>query len=91
MFRFNENKKWFWVMGAIVVCLALAGTARAGWPEMEKLLDDVSVSPPWRWAGDYAGYSVSISGDYAIVGAHGDRYIWPGAGAAYIFNRDGAN
>lgn len=36
----------------------------------------------------YFGYSVSISGDYAIVGAHAENSA---AGAAYIFHRTGAN
>jgi hypothetical protein len=35
--------------------------------------------------GDYFGCSVSISGDYALVGADGDTNF----GAAYIFKRDG--
>ncbi|MDP8238925.1 MAG: T9SS type A sorting domain-containing protein, partial [Candidatus Hatepunaea meridiana] len=38
--------------------------------------------------GDYFGCSVTISGDYAVVGAYGDD---DGAGSAYIFVRDGAN
>jgi len=37
--------------------------------------------------GDYFGYSVSISGDYAVVGAYNDE---GGKGSAYIFHRDGA-
>jgi len=41
---------------------------------MDKLLND--AARPWCWAGNYAGYSVSISGGYAIVGAHGNREIW---------------
>ena len=36
-------------------------------------------------AGDYFGYAVSISGDYAVVGAYNDL----GKGSAYIFQRDG--
>jgi FG-GAP repeat protein len=41
-------------------------------------------------ADDYFGYSVSISGDYAIVGAYGDDYSsYPERGAAYIFFRSG--
>ncbi|NQU06210.1 MAG: T9SS type A sorting domain-containing protein [Calditrichaeota bacterium] len=39
---------------------------------------------------DYFGYSVSISGDYAIVGAHGNNYNGGEYfGSAYIFVRDG--
>jgi hypothetical protein len=39
-------------------------------------------------ANDYFGYAVSISGDYAIVGAYQHN---AGQGAAYIFKRDGDN
>jgi len=37
------------------------------------------------------GYSVAISGDYAIVGARGEDTGGGNAGAAYIFQRTGAN
>ncbi len=37
--------------------------------------------------GDYFGYSVSISGQYAIVGAWGDGGTGVGRPAAYIFKR----
>jgi hypothetical protein len=50
------------------------------------------VASDTREAGDRFGTSVSISGDYAIVGA---RYEDPGgttdAGAAYIYRRTGTN
>jgi len=36
-------------------------------------------------AGDLFGHSVSISGDYIIVGANGDSINADGAGSAYIF------
>ena len=48
-----------------------------------------------RAAGDWFGYSVSISGDYAIVGASYEDEDASGAnyqnaaGSAYIFERDG--
>jgi len=38
---------------------------------------------------NYFGYSVSISGDYAIVGAYGKKYRGDRSGAAYIFKRVG--
>jgi predicted amidohydrolase len=38
---------------------------------------------------NYFGYSVSISGDYAIVGADGDSDDGHQSGSAYIFIRDG--
>ncbi|NOX87422.1 MAG: T9SS type A sorting domain-containing protein [Calditrichaeota bacterium] len=42
-------------------------------------------------ANDYFGYSVSISGDYAIVGARMEDAGGGNAGAAYIFKRSGTN
>ena len=40
---------------------------------------------------DSFGRSVSISGDYAIVGSPGDEDNGEGSGAAYIFEKSGAN
>ena len=40
---------------------------------------------------DGFGTSVSVSGDYAIVGASGDDDNGAGSGSAYIFKRDGIN
>jgi hypothetical protein len=40
---------------------------------------------------DNFGYSVSISGEYAIVGARNDDDNGPESGSAYIFKRDGTN
>jgi hypothetical protein len=42
-------------------------------------------------AGDRFGYSVSISGDYAIVGAYLDDDNGSSSGSAYILKRDGTN
>ncbi|MEA3282284.1 MAG: dockerin type I domain-containing protein [Euryarchaeota archaeon] len=39
--------------------------------------------------GDEFGISVSISGDYVIVGAHGDADRGSYSGSAYIYKRDG--
>jgi hypothetical protein len=41
-----------------------------------------------RAKDDYFGYSVAISGDYAIVGAYNEDYS--NAGSAYIFHYDGS-
>ena len=53
------------------------------WTEQEKLTASDAV------AGDRFGYSVSISGDYAIIGAWGDFDGGSWSGSAYIFFRDG--
>ena len=52
------------------------------WSEQQKLLASDGA------ANDYFGLSVSISGDYAIVGAYGDDSY---KGSAYIFKQDGTN
>jgi hypothetical protein len=78
----EKNKKWFIVMAIVLVSFAFAGAARAGWLEKQKLLASDGA------AGDYFG-SVSISGDYAIVGAVDDDDNGDGSGSAYIFKRDG--
>jgi hypothetical protein len=55
----------------------------SSWYEQDKLtaLDGVAY--------DYFGASVSISGDYAIVGAYCDDDNGSDSGSAYIFKRDG--
>ena len=42
-------------------------------------------------SGDYFGFSVSIDGDYAVIGVEGDNDKAYGAGSAYVFKRDGLN
>ena len=55
------------------------------WREQAKLTSgDAAVQ-------DRFGISVSISGDYAIVGANGDDDGGDASGSAYIFVRDGEN
>jgi hypothetical protein len=51
----------------------------ANWIQQAKLTADDAA------AWDHFGYSVSISGDYAVIGAYGV------SGSAYIFVRDGDN
>ncbi len=55
------------------------------WYEVEKLTSSDSQS------NDFFGDAVSISGDYAIVGAPGENVSEEDAGAAYIYKRDENN
>ena len=65
---------------ALVVVWCLASVAGAApWAEIQKLLAGDGV------AGDWLGYSSTICGDTAIVGAPCDD---SDRGAAYVFNRD---
>ena len=59
--------------------------AHADWPEVEKLLADDGA------ADNYFGVSVSISGDYAIIGACYDGDSGSYSGSAYIFYYNGTN
>jgi hypothetical protein len=86
MSRNEKNKKWFIVMAAIIVCFTFSppqAGADTGWLEEQKLFASDGA------AGDIFGESVSISGDYAIVGASGDDDNGSGSGSAYIFLRSG--
>jgi len=78
--------EWFIVMAAVIVCFAFGPPqAEAGnaWLERQKLLASDGA------ANNRFGYSVSISGDYAIVGAVYDDDKGSNSGSAYIFKRDG--
>ncbi|UCF43883.1 MAG: hypothetical protein JSV99_02880 [Planctomycetota bacterium] len=68
------------VFGLVLVCLAASGPARADYSELAKL----TASDGSRH--DYFGASVSVSGDYAIIGAYGYGGY---SGSAYIFKREG--
>lgn len=52
----------------------------AAFLEFEKLTPSPGASQ------DFFGYSVAVSGHFAIVGAYGDDQAANGAGAAYLFN-----
>ena len=54
------------------------------WPEVTKLISDGA-------ADDFFGSAVSISGDYAIVGAYEDDDNGYHSGSAYIFKRSGGS
>ncbi|GBC62267.1 hypothetical protein DENIS_3236 [Desulfonema ishimotonii] len=53
--------------------------------ETKVIADDDDDNPAY----DYFGGSVSVSGDYVIIGAKCDEYIATYAGSAYIFHRSG--
>ena len=54
-----------------------------GWSQQAKLLASDAA------AGDYFGESVSISGNYSIIGSYLDDDGGDKSGSAYIFKRDG--
>ena len=66
----------------VVFLLTITAGLRAQWVEESKLTASDGV------ASDYFGYSVGVSGDFAILGAYGDDDKGSNAGSAYIFQRD---
>ncbi len=73
----------------LVLVIALIGlltsTIRADWQQQAKLTASDAEGD------DRFGQSVSISGDYAIVGAHWNDDAGANSGSAYIFQRQGSN
>jgi len=65
-----------------------------GWAYIFKLdgtswIEQVKLTASDAAGGDRFGEAVSICGNYAIVGARGDRDNGPWSGSAYMFKRDG--
>ncbi len=58
----------------------------SNWVERAKLKGDSTSSP----FACYFGYSVSLSGDYALVGARDDDDLGYASGSAYVFRNDGS-
>jgi hypothetical protein len=85
MFTSNENQRGVRILVLMVGCLTFGALAQA-----------VELVPLGSWqSGDNFGESVSICGDYALVGAtHHDTSNMGGktdAGAAFVFKRLGAD
>ena len=83
MWRATKQSSWIrW--GFVSVCLSVwPGLSWGAWPQEAKLFAEDGE------AGDSFGSAVSISGDYAIVGAPSHDGLGDQAGAAYIFHWDG--
>ena len=65
--------------------LGLSSFSMAQMMQMAKLVASDAA------ANDEFGYSVSISGDYKIVGAFGNDDVGSNSGSAYIFVRSGTS
>ena len=69
---------------SVIVLIIMSACLYADWIEEQKLLSSDGLE------GDYFGYSVSISGNYAIVGAPNDDNGVI-SGSAYIYYYNGSN
>jgi|GEM_PF-2121908 len=70
--------KYFWFLIGLFFCLDLSGQ----FPLTQILAGDDT---------DSFGYSVDLSGNYAIIGSYRNRENSSGAGAAYIFENQNGN
>ncbi|HHE37467.1 MAG TPA: T9SS type A sorting domain-containing protein [Candidatus Cloacimonetes bacterium] len=69
----------------LILLLIISFCLYADWTEQQKILASDGTED------DYFGYSVSINGDYAVIGAFYDGENGDGSGSAYIFQRNGTN
>ena len=86
MLRADINRELLGVMAAVVGCLFLVS---ATWADTT-WLQQARLTASDGTANDNFGYSVSISGDYAIVGVPYDDYNGASSGSAYVFERSGS-
>jgi len=78
---YGDNQGDWAEVGAAYVFQLVAGE----WVEQAKL-----TASDYSWDDEF-GWSVSISGDRVVVGAHQDDFGWTvNAGSAYVFERQGA-
>ena len=56
------------------------------WEKIGELQPDVDLEKDEKWPEQF-GWSVSISGDIALVGACTDHFLGPGKGEVYVFER----
>ena len=78
----------FAVLIGLVMAFAIAmpgSTQATNLSEVQTLL----ASDPQEW--DHFGTSVSMSGDFAVVGSVPDDVFGTGIGAAYVYQRDGGS
>jgi len=87
MFGVNRNKERAFIIAALawVFCLATPPAAPAEWQQQTRLFSSDGATLDWF------GFSVSISSDYAIVGAGWDDDLGKDSGSAYIFKRRGTS
>ena len=84
MWRVKQIRQLLMIV-VVILCFLTAAGIRANWQEQQKLISGDANNY------DYFGYSVSIDGDYAVVGARYSDIGGPydNRGAAYIFKRTG--
>ncbi len=75
---------------SMISMLAIAIVAGLVWVGTATAQTEFKITPTTADA-DLFGYSVSIDGDYAIVGANENDDAGTGSGSAYIFVRSGTN
>ena len=67
-----------------------AGSAYVMRLESGQWVEEAKLLPDDPWHGDYFGYSVSLDGNTALVGAHYDDDNGTKSGSAYVFRFDGS-
>ena len=79
--KMEEKMKKFYL--CLIITFVLSVSLLANWTELQKILASDGT------ANDIFGYSVSISGDYAVIGACDNDSVYTFGGSAYMFHRIG--
>lgn len=79
----NKIHQYFVIVAVIVSFLFVTSSSWADWQEQQKL----TAADAFQY--DYFGASVSIDGDYALIGSQYDDGNEPNSGTAYIFKNAG--
>ena len=74
-----------YTLKTFILLLGLGSFSMAQWSQQAKLVSDDGATK------DQFGRSVSVDGDYAIVGAYYDDDGGGNSGSAYIFIRSGTS
>jgi len=74
--------RWITMSALAIGCLAAAGQGGVGLDEFKLVASDPV-------ANGFFGSSLSISGDYAVIGAYGNNDGGTDSGSAYVFHRSG--
>jgi len=85
-----NRMRTFWKMMTLLVCLWMGVFAGPGVSSAPAQIPQFKLTASDAEAGDIFGYSVSVSGDTAVVGAASDDHAGSASGSAYVFTRSGS-
>lgn len=74
-----------WWLGGVVVVAVVVGTSRDAWAQVKN--ESQKLKPVAGVASDYFGRSISVSGEWMVVGAEQFVHGFPNPGTAFVFRK----